>query len=145
TEALPGRVVEPAGRARRPAQLGAARPAEPEAARVLGAARRAGDHRLARRPPVQDRALLYRHQVAPVLAVGALDRLPGLSTGVVELAAQADHLLLQLHHQLHARQVQAGAGEALDAAQALDVAVAVATAAAAGAGGIEQSPPLVDA
>src|SRR5207248_3106403 len=88
---------------------------------------------------------LQGDEVAAVLPVGALDGLAGLQPGALELLPQAHELVLELHHGLDTGQVEAGAGEVVDAAQALDVAVAVAAAAAAGTGGVEQPPAFVDA
>src|SRR5581483_9785674 len=101
---------------------------------------------LAARPrAVQHRALVQRHQVPPVLAVGALHRLEGVQPGLGQLLAQVLVLVLQLDHPAHALQVEPGVGELLDAAQAVDVPLAVAATAAAGAGRVDQAPPLVDA
>ena len=64
---------------------------------------------------------------------------------VARLLAQRGHLGLELEHPLHAGQVEALAGELLDAAQQGDVGVAVAAAAPAGAGRVDQALALVDA
>src|SRR3954469_23731410 len=77
--------------------------------------------------------------------MGALDGLSRLLARALELSAQLPELRLHLHHQLHAGQIQPRAGEVLDALELFDVAVAVAAAAPARAGGVQQSPPFVDA
>jgi hypothetical protein len=89
--------------------------------------------------------LTHRHEVAPVVLVGALDGLPGLAAYLVELGSQRLELGLELEDALDPGQVQAVVGEVLDAAQERDVVVAVATASAFGSRRLEQPLALVDA
>jgi hypothetical protein len=88
-------------------------------------------------PAEHDHRLLDRDQVPPALA--------GLLPQLVELGLQLGHLPFELEDAAHALEVVALGGEVLDAAQQGDVVVAVAPAAALGAGGLDQSPALVDA
>ena len=89
---------------------------------------------------------MERDEVAAVLAVGLLDGGLGAAPGRRRARWRSrGQLGLELQHLLHAGQVEALAGELLDAAQLLDVLVAVAAAAAAGAGRVDQALALVDA
>ena len=73
------------------------------------------------------------HEIASVLAVGALDRVAGLAPGLGQLLAEPLELGLELEHPAHPLEVEAGVGQLLDPPQTGQVALGEAAAAAPGA------------
>src|SRR5438046_1473084 len=69
----------------------------------------------------QRNRLLERHEVAPVLTVGAVDGRRHLRAYLFELSLDARDHRLELEDPLHAREVQAIVGQLLDAAKLVDV------------------------
>ena len=86
----------------------------------------------------------YRHQVSPVVLMGAGHRLTGLGPEELDFTVEPGHVGLELHHAPHPLEVETGLGELVDVTQPGQIPFAEPTAATGRPARVEETLALVD-